>query len=92
MVIHDKLYPEKMNYANWLTAYSMCSQLLCIGYLSQGLMPLSGMRCFLNTPGHPIITTKKLIKLPSIEMEKKHNFQLFSNNFLDTVNSILFAH
>ena len=34
---YDKLYPEKMNYANWLTAYSMCSQLLCIGYLSQGL-------------------------------------------------------
>ena len=78
MVIHDKLYPEKMNYANWLTAYSMCSQLLCIGYLSQGLMPLSGMRCLLNTPGHPIITTKKLIKLPSIEWKKNTT----SNHFL----------
>ena len=43
---------------------------LCISNSSQGLTPLGGMRCSLNIPGHPIIATERLIKLPLNEMEK----------------------
>ena len=43
---------------------------LCISNSSQGLTPLDGMRCSLNIPGHPIIATEMLIKLPLNEMEK----------------------
>ena len=42
----------------------MCSQLICINISRQGLTPVGGMRCSLNTPGHPIITTKKVDKAP----------------------------
>ena len=52
---------------------------------SQALTPLGGMKCSLNIPEHPIIATKKLIKLPLTEMEKTATSDNYiSNHFLDT--------
>ena len=48
----------------------MCSQLISISNSSQGFTPLGGMSRSLNTPGHPIMATKRLLKLPSTEMKK----------------------
>ena len=63
----------------------MCSQLICISNLSQGSTPLGGMRCSLNIPGHPIIASKKLIMLPSNEMEKTATSDDYiSDHFQDT--------
>ena len=45
-------------------------------------VPLGGMRCSLNIPGHPIITIKKLIKLPSNEMEKTTTSDDYISNHL----------
>ena len=57
----------------------------CISNSSQGLTPLGGMRCSMNIPGHPIIAVKKLIKLPSNEMEKTATSDDYiSNHFQDT--------
>ena len=63
----------------------MCSQLICISNSSQGSTPLGGMRCSLNIPGHPIIATERLMKLPSNEMEKTATSDDYiSNHFQDT--------
>ena len=44
------------------------------------------MRCSLNIPGHPIIATEKVIKLPSNEMEKTATSDDYiSNHFQDTI-------
>ena len=43
---------------------------ICISNSSQCSTPLGGMRCSLNIPGHPIITSKNVIMLPSNGMEK----------------------
>ena len=49
------------------------------------MTPLGGMRCSLNVPGHPIIASKKLILLPSNEMEKTATSDGYiSNHFQDT--------
>ena len=37
---------------------------ICINSSRQGLKSVAGMKCSLNTPGHPIITTKKVDKAP----------------------------
>ena len=49
------------------------------------------MRCSLNIPGHPIIATKMLIKLPSNEMEKTATSDDYKKSF-SRYKSTLFAH
>ena len=52
-------------------------------------MPPDGTRCLLNIPGHLIIAIKKIIKLPSNEMEKTatsdnyivNNFPIFRKRY-----------
>ena len=54
-------------------------------YSSQGSMPIGGMRCSLNIPGHPIIASKNVIMLPSNGMEKTATSDDYiSNHFQDT--------
>ena len=68
---HDELCAGKIFYAKKLAGHWMCSQLICKSNSSQGLMPLGGMRWLLNIPGHPIITTKKLIiSSPQLKLKK----------------------
>ena len=50
------------------------------------------MRCSLNIPGHPIIATEKIIKLPSNEMEKTATSDDYISNHFSRYNSTLFAH
>ena len=79
--LRDELCVGKNFYANELAAHSMCRQQICVSNSSQGLTPLGCMRCSLNIPGHPIIATKNLRKLPSNEIEKTATSDDFISNY-----------